>query len=578
MKKFLVGAVIVIALLAGVGGLVVGGLAYKTAFENQAVTDVNVEVDTDLSNVAGYAPDAEAGDKVVELQSELQGGNTKLVWETGKMQGGSRYDFDGTWTSLGGAVVFNPEAGEIKALEVVILVESFNKYGSEHPAPGGMINVVLGKGTPPPTGFDPWFKTADHPNATFSATEFVAKGPGVETAFENAPEGWTHLIKGTFNLNGIEEAMELPAVISFGDDSLSIETNFQISRAAFDVVPKNPLPGSTVDDIVNLTAAVDASPDAGVAVGVLSAMIAEQSTKIVAQEKMIADLSNQLSLVNETLASLERKIASGVGPAAPEVDIASLPKTYTDSVQYPDKDPIEFDMVLVPGGEGVAPFYMGKHEVTWEMFYNWAYGSDIDANEYAQLQAKNLRPSPLYEDCNQLKLGLGTRPALSMSRTTAEAFAKWVSLQTGKSYRIPTDAEWQHALKLGGGVPESEEDLLKQAVFLSNAEMQALPPFLELTDEVGTKQPNSLGIHDMLGNAAEWVVDTGADQIVRGGHFLMALDDPDGDPNTVDAFGADWKAIASQDVWNETYPQLPKSKFWYRDHYYQGIRLIADVE
>lgn len=567
MKKFLVGAVIFVALLAGIGGLIVGGLAYKTAFENQAVTDVNVDVETNLSEVAGYKPEAEAGDKVVELASELQGGNTTLVWETGKLMGGSRHEFDGTWTSLGGAVVYNPEDNAIKALEVVILIESFNKYGSEHPAPGGMINVVLGKGTPPPTGFDPWFNIVDHPKATFTATEFVERLSDTDAGFENAPEGWTHLIKGTFNLNGVEEALELPAVLGFGDDKLSIETNFQISRAAFGVEPKKPLPGSVVDDIIELSASVTAKPDAGLALGKLSDQILDQNAKLAAQQKMIADLNGQLSLINDSLASLERKIASGVS-AAPEVDIANLPKTYTDKVAYPDKDPIAFDMVLVPGGEGVTPFYMGKHEVTWAMFYDWAYSADIDASTSAQLQAKNLRPSPLYEDCNQLKLGLGKRPALSMSRTTAEAFAKWVSEQTGKSYRVPTDKEWQHALKLGGGVPESQEELFKQAVFIDNAEIQFDPPFLELTDEVGTKAANALGIHDMIGNAAEWVVDTGAEKIVRGGHFML----------DAEGFTADWKAVEDQMIWNETYPQLPVSKFWYRDHYYQGFRLVADVQ
>ena len=568
MKKFLVGVVIAVALLAGLGGLALGGFAFKTAFDNQTVTPVNETVDTDLSSVAGYTPDVEAGDTVVELQSELQGGNTKLIWETGKVQAGSRYDFDGTWTSLGGAVVFNPEAGEIKAMQVVILIKSFNKYGSEHPAPGGMINTVIGKGTPPPTGFDPWFNIDEHPEAVFAATEFVAKGEGVETTYDNAPEGWTHLIKGIFNLNGVEETLELPAVVSFGKDSLAIETNFQISRETYGVGPKNPLPGSVVDDIIELTATVDAQPDAGVAVGALAEMISEQGTKIVAQEKTIADLSNQLSLISETLSSLERKIANGVGPAAPAIDVANLPKTYTDSVKYPDKGEIPFDMILVPGGEGIAPFYMAKHEVTWAMFYDWAYGSDIDANEYAELQAKNLRPSPLYEDCNQLKLGLANRPALSMSRTTAEAFAKWVSTQTGKTYRIPTDTEWHHALELGGGIPANQDDLLKQGAFIDNAGFQNDPPFLELTDEVGSKAANALGIHDMLGNAAEWVVDTGTDRIVRGGHFLLSADE----------FTAEWKGVEDQDVWNETYPQLPLSKFWYRDHYYQGIRLIADVE
>ncbi|MEM9346279.1 MAG: SUMF1/EgtB/PvdO family nonheme iron enzyme [Planctomycetota bacterium] len=576
MKKFLVGAVIVIALLAGIGGLALGGLALKTTFENQAVSQVTADVESDLSKVAGYEP--VETDTVAELKSELAGGNTQLIWETGKVQAGSRKDFDGTWTSLGGAVVFDAEAQALKALEVVILIESFNGYGTTERAPGGLVNTVLGKGVAPPGGYDPWFDWVNHPEAIFAATEFVAREDDTEAGHPNAPEGWTHLIKGSFSLNGFDEELAIPAVVKFEGDAVSIDTAFAISRGTYSVVPKNPLPLTEVDDVVLLTASLTAKPDAGLVIDGLAQKIGELETLLGAQQAGMAELKTQNTLLAETIGKLEREIARGIGPAAPAVDVASLPKTYTDSISYPGKDPIAFDMVLVPGGDGIEPFYMGKHEVTWEMFYNWAYGSDIDANTYAQLQSKNARPSPLYEDCNQLKLGLGKRPALSMSRTTAEAFAKWVSEQTGKTYRVPTDAEWQHALKLGGGVPTSEEELKAQAVFINNAEIQFDPPFLELTDEVGTKQANALGIHDLLGNAAEWVVDTGAEKIVRGGHFMMNYNGPDEAPGTDDDFNADWKGIENQEVWNETYPQLPVSKFWYRDHYYQGIRLIADVQ
>jgi len=566
MKNFLIGLVIALALLAGVAGLGAGGYALKLAFDNQEVTDVMDEVETDLSEVAGYEPDPDAGDLAVELKSELQGGNTQLVWETGKVQFGQRHDFDGTWTSLGGGVVYNPDEQVLKALEVNILIKSFNSYGSEHPAPGGLVNTVLGLGA---AGGDPWFNWEDHPNAVFTATQFTPKTPGLESEYPNAPENWTHLIKGAFELNGITESLALPAIVSFNGDTLTIETGFTISREAFGIEPEQPLPGTTVDDQVRLTAKVTAQPDAGVAVEALAQMINEQGTKLAAQGKVISDLSSQVGLLNETLSKLERKVASGAGSTqGPAVDVASLPKTFIDKVQYPDKDPIPFEMVLVPGEGDVGPFYMAKTEVTWQMFYDWAYGADINANQYAELQTKNLRPSPLYEDCNQLKLGLGKRPALSMSRTTAEAFAKWVSDQTGKPYRLPTDEEWLTALKLGDGVPDSKDALLEQAVFIDNAEVQFDPPFLELTAEVGSKTPNALGIHDMLGNAAEWVTDTGQDHYVRGGHFL----------EEADGFTKDWKAVEDQFVWNETYPQLPVSKFWYRDHYYQGIRLVCDVQ
>lgn len=568
MKKFLIGFVIVAALLAGLAGLGAGVYAINLAFENQQITAVNEQVETDLTSVAGYDPDPDQGDLAVALKSELQGGNTKLIWETGKVQFGKRSDFDGTWTSLGGAVAYNPQAEQLKALEVVILINSFNSYGSEQPAPGGLVNTVLGVGTPPPTGFDPWFNTESYPEANFSSTEIVPKTEGLESEFDNAPEGWTHLIKGTLDLNGKQEPIELPALIKFDGDTLHLETGFEISRAAFDVEPKNPLPGTTVDDTIQLTASVKAQPDAGLAIDALATLISDQGTKLAAQQQTIDGLNTKLSMISETLSKLERQIASGsVGSPKPAIDVADLPKAFTDQIVYPNKQPIDLEMVLVPGEGEVRPFYMAKHEVTWEMFYDWAYGADINANEYANLQAKEARPSPLYEDCNQLKLGLGDRPALSMSRTTAIAFAKWVSEQTGKTYRIPTDAEWQTALKLGGGVPQTKDELLKQAVFIDNAEEQFDPPFLTLTSTVGSKEPNALGIHDLLGNAAEWVTETGTEQFVRGGHFME-------DAGRVTK---DWKAVEDQFVWNETYPQLPVSKFWYRDMYFQGIRLVCDV-
>jgi polyisoprenoid-binding protein YceI len=559
MKNFLIGAVIVIALLAGVGGLIAGGFAVKTVIENQQVAEVDVEVETDLTEVAGYKP--KDSDVVAPLANELKGGNTKLVWETGKVQGGVRHDFDGTWTSLGGALVYDPETQTLKALEVNILVESFNSYGSEEPAPGGLVNTVLGKGA---AGGDPWFNFKDHPNAIYTATAFEAY---------EAPEGeddtTTHVIKGTFKLNGKTEPLDIPATITFDGETVTVDAKFSISRAAYDVAPSKPIPLTEVDDAVVITAVVTAEPDAGLAVDALAEMINAQGAQIASQSKTIENLGTQLALIKESLSGLERKVAAGVS-AGPAVDVADLPTSFTDKVAYPGKDPVQFEMVLVPGEGDVQPFYMAKHEVTWEMFYNWAYGVGLDANEYASLQKKDLRPSPLYEDCEQLKLGLGKRPAVSMSRTTAEAYAKWLSEQTGRNYRLPTDAEWQTALKLGGGIPQSKDDLFNQAVLKNNAEEQLEPPFLWLTGEVGSKAPNALGIHDLIGNAAEWVVDTGAERYVRGGHFRLDVDEQ---PLT-----KDWKAVASQEVWNETYPNEPKSRFWYRDHYYQGIRLVCDPE
>lgn len=579
-----VGAVAVAALALGGAGL---GYSLYKSFENQTVAEVTEEVKFSLDEVAGYKPDAAQGDVVVELSHELRGGNTKLIWETGKVQAGTRHDFDGTWTSLGGAVVFNPESKQLKALEVVILVKSFNSYGSEHPAKGGLVNTVLGVNEKGERTVTPWFNYDDHPNAVFTATDFVPRADDMSANHSNAPEGWTHLVKGKFELNGESAELELPAVVSFDKQSVQIDLSFEIDRQAFNVVSPTEIPLTTVDDLVQITASVKAEMDGGVAIDALAEQIRSQGQELSALSEDMKRLQSNIAVMTETISNLERKLAAGVGPAVPAVDTSNLPAKFTDKVVYPSKE-IPFEMVLVPGdaAAGIGPFYMAAHEVTWEMFNDWAYSTDIDVNTSATLQARDLRPSPLYEDCVQVKFGKGDRPAISMSRTTAEAYAKWLTETTGRNYRIPTDAEWQHALKAGGGIPQDRAALLAQAWLDDNAERfggggssDVFDPFAASAPEgegkeevvgmsalVGSAQPNKLGIYDLLGNAAEWVVGTGAQRIVRGGHFQLPADQ----------LSTDWKSVENQDVWNATYPQKPNSRFWYRDHYYQGIRLICD--
>lgn len=551
-----------------VGALVAaGGTAFYTYQMTKPPTAVNANLGSyDLKEVAGYT--VAEKDTAIALEHELKGGNTTLVWEMTKNKPNAKMEFDGTWDVLTGGLVYNVDEKTLKALEVVIAVDSVTGYGTTHPAPTTLTETLRGK----TIGMGAWFDIENHPEATFTSTDIVAKdavaGEDAEV-FENAPANWTHLIKGSFDLNGKSIDLNIPAAVEFIGSDVIVDLAFQINRSDFGI-DGTIVGGWEVEDTASLTASVYSAPKGDALLAALQQQ-AEAISGNGAQIKELYKLQNQVADLQSQIAALtglvEKLKTAGVS-AVPEVDIANLPKTYTDQVSYPEKDPISFDMVLVPGGDGIAPFYMAKHEVTWDMFYNWAYGSDIDANQYAGLQAKNLRPSPLYEDCNQLKLGLGKRPALSMSRTTAEAFAKWVSEQTGKTYRVPTDSEWNHALKLGGGVPDNQDDLFKQAVFVDNAEIQFDPPFLELTDVVGTKEANALGIHDMLGNAAEWVTDTGDERVVRGGHFMLKAEE----------YNPEWKGVEDQGIWNETYPQLPVSKFWYRDHYYQGIRLIAEVE
>ena len=90
----------------------------------------------------------------------------------------------------------------------------------------------------------------------------------------------------------------------------------------------------------------------------------------------------------------------------------------------------------------VAPFYIGRTEVTWDMYDVFALGSTSRARRPAPMPSRVHRSPYGAPDYGWGHAGF---PAISVTRRAAEAFCAWLSSKTGKPYRLPTEAEWAQA-------------------------------------------------------------------------------------------------------------------------------------
>ncbi|MCF0172759.1 MAG: SUMF1/EgtB/PvdO family nonheme iron enzyme [Bacteroidales bacterium] len=257
----------------------------------------------------------------------------------------------------------------------------------------------------------------------------------------------------------------------------------------------------------------------------------------------------------------------------------------------------------------VSSFFMAETEITWDQF--WAfYGETMSEGRTppSKIYANNSRPdvdavsgpTPPYGAPDQ-GWGAGSRPAITMQHYAAETFCQWLSLKTGHKYRLPTEAEWEYAVRGGTDTPYwfegspkkySDEGFWRKfssadttiiascAIYSANSGNR--------TGEPASVAANPFGLKNMLGNVMEYCSDwyaadaysqmadgavdpkgpaTGTEYVVRGGYYAS------------DAKELRCAARAHTETarWLTTDPQNPKSIWWYSDIKGIGFRVVCEV-
>ncbi len=173
----------------------------------------------------------------------------------------------------------------------------------------------------------------------------------------------------------------------------------------------------------------------------------------------------------------------------------------------PFRDPAGPEMLWIPAGSfqmgnarpGADPEEQPKHEVSLRRFGISKY--EVTRAEYARFARATGRRMPSSAGSGEVP----ELPVVYVSWADASAYARWLSQQTGRAYRLPSEAEWEYAAAAGTTTPYWWGILIGQdrarCYGCSRSRLPGGPV------KVGQFRPNPWGLYDTAGNVMEWVQD-----------------------------------------------------------------------
>ena len=174
-----------------------------------------------------------------------------------------------------------------------------------------------------------------------------------------------------------------------------------------------------------------------------------------------------------------------------------------------------------------APFAIGKYEVTVEEF--GVFVTDTGYETVDRCMAFSKPDSfTINNDLNWKETGFnqtGDHPVVCVSFFDAEAYAIWLRDKTGETYRLPSEAEWEYTARAGSTTSyhwgtdsaktceyanvrsQGAYAISKRQAAADREEGFPCDDGVRQSSATGSYAPNDFGLHDVQGNAWEWVAD-----------------------------------------------------------------------
>ena len=167
------------------------------------------------------------------------------------------------------------------------------------------------------------------------------------------------------------------------------------------------------------------------------------------------------------------------------------------------------------------PFAVGMYEVTRQQYSRFAIATNRSlADTCIMFEGGEIRDHVGRHWQNPGFHQTDRHPVVCVSWDDAQAYVRWLSLQTGKPYRLLSESEWEHAARGGTSTArywgDSESDQCHHANgldastdFVGRSGRVGCRDGYPSTSPAGVFTRNSFGLYDALGNAWEWTQDCG---------------------------------------------------------------------